>query len=79
MRKNLVVRSLAVVSGLAMLASLAACGDNAPANSSSNSSSSSNAKQLSGEFAGAGASSQKSAVDAWMLRLLMIRLAPALV
>ena len=66
MRKNLVVRSLAVVSGLAMLASLAACGDNAPANSSSNSSSSSNAKQLSGEFAGAGASSQKSAVDAWI-------------
>ncbi|NEG95244.1 phosphate ABC transporter substrate-binding protein PstS [Bifidobacterium sp. SMB2] len=65
MRKNLLLRSMAVVSGLAMMASLAACGDNAPAGSSSSSSSASGT-QLSGEFSGAGASSQKSAVDAWI-------------
>ena len=66
MRNNLLVRSLAVVSGLAMLAGLAACGDNTSSSNGSSSSSSASGAQLSGEFSGAGASSQKSAVDAWV-------------
>ena len=37
MNKNLIVRSLAAVSGLAMLASLAACGDNVAATTDSTS------------------------------------------
>ncbi|OZG63039.1 phosphate ABC transporter substrate-binding protein [Bifidobacterium lemurum] len=62
MRKNALVRSLAALSGIAMLASVAACGDNVAIDDGSNSGSST----LSGEFAGAGASSQQAAVDAWI-------------
>ncbi|MFD0705669.1 phosphate ABC transporter substrate-binding protein PstS [Alloscardovia venturai] len=48
--------------------SLAACGDNVPnASLTQTSWSQENLTQLSGEFAGAGASSQKSAVDAWIV------------
>ncbi|OZG56615.1 phosphate ABC transporter substrate-binding protein [Bifidobacterium tissieri] len=65
MRKNILMRSVAVVSGLAMLASLAACGDNT-SGSSNGSSSSSSAEKISGDFQGAGASSQQSAVEAWI-------------
>ncbi|KFJ05446.1 phosphate-binding transport protein of ABC transporter system [Bifidobacterium tsurumiense] len=64
MRKSMLVRSMAVVSGLAMMAALAACGDN---NASSDSTASTDTtEKISGEFSGAGASSQKSAVEAWI-------------
>ena len=67
MQKNLFVRSIAAVSGIAMLAGLAACGDNNGSTAStSTASTDSNTVKLSGEFAGAGASSQKAAVDAWV-------------
>ncbi|NEG89410.1 phosphate ABC transporter substrate-binding protein PstS [Bifidobacterium aerophilum] len=71
MRKNVLFRSIAAISGLAMLASLAACGDNTASTdngSSNNNSSDTTAKSepISGNFNGAGASSQKSAVDAWV-------------
>ncbi|RSX51192.1 phosphate ABC transporter substrate-binding protein PstS [Bifidobacterium callimiconis] len=65
MRKNILMRSVAVVSGLAMLASLAACGDNT-SSSSNGSSSSASTEKISGDFQGAGASSQQSAVEAWI-------------
>ncbi|OXN00196.1 phosphate ABC transporter substrate-binding protein PstS [Bifidobacterium vansinderenii] len=65
MRKNILMRSVAVMSGLAMLASLAACGDNT-SSSSNGSSSSASAEKISGDFQGAGASSQQSAVEAWI-------------
>lgn len=65
MSKNVVVRSLAAASGLVMLASLAACGDNVATTSSSGSTSTTSTK-ISGDFAGAGASSQSAAVDAWI-------------
>lgn len=67
MRKNLFVRSAAVVCGLSMMAALAACGDNtATTDSASNNSSASKSAPISGDFAGAGASSQQNAVDAWI-------------
>lgn len=65
MNKNLIVRSLAAVSGLAMLASLAACGDNTAASTDSASTKDSSVK-ISGDYAGAGASSQQAAVEAWV-------------
>lgn len=65
MNKNLIVRSLAAVSGLAMLASLAACGDNTAATTDSTSTKNSST-QISGDYAGAGASSQQAAVEAWI-------------
>ena len=65
MNKNLIVRSLAAVSGLAMLASLAACGDNTAASTDSTSTKDSST-QISGDYAGAGASSQQAAVEAWI-------------
>jgi phosphate transport system substrate-binding protein len=64
MRKNVLIRSVAAISGLVMMASLAACGDNTSSTAEGTSSSSA-AVQISGEFAGAGASSQQSAVEAW--------------
>ncbi|MCI1636303.1 phosphate ABC transporter substrate-binding protein PstS [Bifidobacterium sp.] len=64
MRKNVLIRSVAAVSGLVMMASLAACGDNT-SSTAEDTSSSSAAATISGEFAGAGASSQQSAVEAW--------------
>ena len=68
MRKNLLVRSIAAVSGVAMLAALGACGNNEPASGSSNAAgkSASSAEKISGEFQGAGASSQQAAVEAWI-------------
>ncbi|MBW3083641.1 phosphate ABC transporter substrate-binding protein PstS [Bifidobacterium phasiani] len=66
MRKNLLTRSVAAVCGLTMLAALAACGDNtAPAASGENGSATSG-DAISGNFAGAGASSQQAAVEAWI-------------
>ncbi len=65
MSKNIVARSLAAASSVVMLASLAACGDNVATTSSSSSASTTSTK-ISGDFAGAGASSQSAAVDAWV-------------
>lgn len=65
MRNNALIRSVAAISGFAMLAALAACGDNTSSTSSSSASTSA-AASISGEFAGAGASSQQSAVEAWI-------------
>jgi phosphate transport system substrate-binding protein len=64
MSKNVFVRSLAAGCGLAMLTALAACGDNVASTDDNSSSASSSA--ISGEFQGAGASSQQSAVEAWI-------------
>ncbi len=64
MRNTVLVRSIAAVSGLAMMATLAACGDNT--SSSSSSSSSSSTETISGNFSGAGSSAQESAVEAWI-------------
>ncbi len=66
MHKNVFVRAAAVASSLALLVSVAACGDNATSDNGSSAASSSSSVNISGEFAGAGASSQKSAVDAWI-------------
>ena len=65
MSKNVLVRSLAAVCGLGLLTSLAACGDNV-ASTSSSGSTAETATKISGDFAGAGASSQSAAVDAWI-------------
>ena len=65
MRKNLLTRSVAVLSGVAMLTALAACGDNTAAPTGDASSNTASGETISGEFKGAGASSQQSAVDAW--------------
>ncbi|NMN01560.1 phosphate ABC transporter substrate-binding protein PstS [Bifidobacterium panos] len=65
MSKNVFVRSLAAVCGLGLLTSLAACGDNTATTSSSGSTAETTTK-ISGDFAGAGASSQSAAVDAWI-------------
>ena len=68
MRKNLLTRSVAVLSGVAMLTALAACGDNtaAPTGDNTVNSNTSSAEAISGEFKGAGASSQQAAVEAWV-------------
>ncbi|PST46598.1 phosphate ABC transporter substrate-binding protein PstS [Bifidobacterium callitrichos] len=68
MRKNIFVRTIAAISGIAMLAGLAACGDNTTASTSSSSSSDSSSKTepISGDFQGAGASAQQAAVEAWI-------------
>ena len=68
MRKNLLTRSVAVLSGVAMLTALAASGDNTPAPTGDNTgnSNTSSAEAISGEFKGAGASSQQAAVEAWV-------------
>lgn len=68
MRKNLLTRSVAVLSGVAMLTALAACGDNtaAPTGDNTGNSNTSSAETISGEFKGAGASSQQAAVGAWV-------------
>ena len=67
MQKNILIRSIAALSGIVMLASVAACGDNtaSPTDSSSTDSASKTAP-ISGNFQGAGASSQQSAVEAWI-------------
>ena len=68
MRKNLLTRAIAVLSGVAMLTALAACGDNtaAPTGDNTGNSNTSSAEAISGEFKGAGASSQQAAVEAWV-------------
>lgn len=68
MQKNILVRSIAALSGIVMLASVAACGDNtaATADNSSSSDSTSKSTPISGNFSGAGASSQQAAVEAWI-------------
>ena len=66
MQKNILVRSIAALSGIVMLASVAACGDNTAATTDNSSSSDSTSKStpISGNFSGAGASSQQAAVEA---------------
>ena len=66
MRKNLLTRSIAVLSGVAMLTALAACGDNTAAPTGDVSSNTTSGEAISGEFKGAGASSQQAAVEAWI-------------
>ncbi|MDO8169149.1 phosphate ABC transporter substrate-binding protein PstS [Bifidobacterium breve] len=67
MQKNILIRSIAALSGIVMLASVAACGDNtASTTDSSSTDSASETAPISGNFQGAGASSQQSAVEAWI-------------
>ena len=68
MQKNILIRSIAALSGIVMLASVAACGDNTAATTDNSSSSDSTSKStpISGNFSGAGASSQQAAVEAWI-------------
>ena len=68
MQKNILVRSIAALSGIVMLASVAACGDNTAATTDNSSSSDSTSKStpISGNFSGAGASSKQAAVEAWI-------------
>lgn len=68
MQKNILVRSIGALSGIVMLASVAACGDNTAATTDNSSSSDSTSKStpISGNFSGAGASSQQAAVEAWI-------------
>ena len=88
MRNSILVRSIAAVSGIVMLASVAACGDNTASNTDSSASTDTKTTEaVSGNFSGAGASSQQAAVEAWiagfqgatrMPRSLTTRLVPAL-
>ena len=66
MQKNILVRSIAALSGIVMLASVAACGDNTATTTDNSSSSDSTSKStpISGTSR-AGASSQQAAVEAW--------------
>ena len=68
MQKNILVRSIAALSGIVMLASVAACGDNTATTTDNSSSSDSTSKStpISGNFSGAGAPSQQAAVEAWI-------------
>ncbi|MDD6373953.1 MAG: phosphate ABC transporter substrate-binding protein PstS [Bifidobacteriaceae bacterium] len=66
MRKNAIVRAAAVISSLALLTSVAACGDNPATTSDTGSASASETVTVEGTFQGAGASSQSSAVEAWI-------------
>lgn len=67
MQKNILIRSIAALSGIVMLTSVAACGDNtASTTDSSSTDSASKTAPISGNFQGAGASSQQSAVEAWI-------------
>ena len=68
MQKNILVRSIAALSGIVMLASAAACGDNTATTTDNSSSSDSTSKStpISGNFSGAGAASQQAAVEAWI-------------
>ena len=65
MNNHMVTRSLAAVCGVGLLASLAACGDNTAAPEST-SATKNGVASLTGEYAGAGASSQQTAVEAWI-------------
>ena len=67
MRNSILVRSIAAVSGIVMLASVAACGDNTASNTDSSASADTKTTAaVSGNFSGAGASSQQAAVEAWI-------------
>lgn len=66
MNKSIFVRSLAAASGIVMLASVAACGDNTATTDTASDASTDTAAAISGDFAGAGASSQQAAVEAWI-------------
>ena len=67
MRQNTLIRSIAAVCGITMLAGFAACGDNTAAtNGSDAGATQKGAAKISGEFQGAGASSQQTAVEAWI-------------
>ena len=66
MRNSILVRSIAAVSGIVMLASVAACGDNTTASTDSSAKSDTKTQTVSGNFSGAGASSQQTAVEAWI-------------
>lgn len=67
MQKNILIRSIAALSGIVMLASVTACGDNTTSTTDSSSTdSASKTAPISGNFQGAGASSQQSAVEAWI-------------
>lgn len=67
MRNSILVRSIAAVSGIVMLASVAACGDNIASNTDSSASTGTKTTEtVSGNFSGAGASSQQAAVEAWI-------------
>lgn len=67
MRKNTLIRSIAAVCCITMLAGFAACGDNTAAtNGSDAGATQKGAAKISGEFQGAGASSQQTAVEAWI-------------
>ena len=67
MQKNILIRSIAALSGIVMLASVTACGDNtASTTDSSSTDSASKTAPISGNFQGAAASSQQSAVEAWI-------------
>lgn len=63
MRNSILVRSIAAVSGIVMLASVAACGDNTDSSASTDTKTT---EAVSGNFSGAGASSQQTAVEAWI-------------
>lgn len=65
MNNHMVTRLLAAVCGVGLLASLAACGDNTAAPEST-SATKDGVASLTGEYAGAGASSQQTAVEAWI-------------
>ena len=66
MNKNILIRSLAAVCGIATLTSLAACGDNTAAPAANSNGSETTTTAISGDFQGAGASSQQAAVEAWI-------------
>ncbi|KAB8290916.1 phosphate ABC transporter substrate-binding protein PstS [Bifidobacterium avesanii] len=63
--RKIVIRSIAAVASIAAMASLAACGDNTSTSGNTASGSNSSSSELSGEFQGKGASSQKTAVQTW--------------
>lgn len=69
MRNRIPTRSIAVVCGMALLASVAACGDNTASTTGAAPSTvaiDESVASLTGEYAGAGASSQQTAVEAWI-------------
>ena len=62
MHTNLARRAFAALCGVALVVAAAACGDNTDPSDRPVS----NASSFSGSFAGAGASSQQTAVEAWI-------------
>ena len=68
MQKNILVRSIAALSGIVMLASVAACGDNTATTTDNSSSSDSTSKSTPDlrQLLGRRASSQQAAVEAWI-------------